>query len=49
MEYRLFAACPVYLEDLLEQEVLGLGGKSIKEPGEDWLFLVLWKRSMSSL
>ena len=27
MEYRLFAACPVYLEDLLEQEVLGLGGK----------------------
>ncbi|MDC7241767.1 MAG: bifunctional 23S rRNA (guanine(2069)-N(7))-methyltransferase RlmK/23S rRNA (guanine(2445)-N(2))-methyltransferase RlmL [Spirochaetales bacterium] len=24
--YRLFAACPVYLEDLLEQEVLALGG-----------------------
>lgn len=25
-QYKLFAACPVYLEDLLEEEVLALGG-----------------------
>ncbi|MDC7233360.1 MAG: bifunctional 23S rRNA (guanine(2069)-N(7))-methyltransferase RlmK/23S rRNA (guanine(2445)-N(2))-methyltransferase RlmL [Spirochaetales bacterium] len=25
-QYKLFAACPVYLEDLLEEEILALGG-----------------------
>ena len=56
MKFKIFATCPVYLEDLLEEEILQAGGSILKRsPGghlaecslEELYSLLLWSRTAS--
>ncbi len=58
MKFKIFATCPVYLEDLLEEEILQAGGSILKRsPGghmaectlEELYTLLLWSRSASRI